>query len=732
MNGKIFLVGVAGVLLGLSSLPGRATTIVVETGPFREARTAARAEAAVNWLDADRSDDAACTEAFAALELQRVLRRMTGRTNDFAVVGADALPPGEVLALGRAVFRLGLADADAAAPERADREAYWLRARDRDGRRIVLIYGATRVGTLYGVYDFLHRLGCRWFAPGAEEEIIPRRALASLPAPRAAETPAFHTRGFHAWENRGDPDFLLWMARNRLNYWCVEQEPHALLHKLGIQMSCGSHDAQARFLNPTAPYPYDHPRFTGDENRPPDPYAVGRLYQGDVNGDGTLSCFEAHPEWFAEVNGRRIPGIRGEFGVNYCTSNEDATTEFMKHFVECLATGEWKDAGVVRFWTLDGGKWCQCARCAALGSRTDRNLLLVNRLAREIKRARAAGRINRPLIIRFLAYADVLEPPTRPLPPDFDYAMCSATFFPICRCYVHEFDDPTCARNARYVKNLHGWAEDPHRHYRGQICLGEYYNVSGYKCLPLCFMHTMAHDIPYYYEHGARHFHYMHCTTKNWGNKALTNYQMARQLWNPRTDCEALWTDYFATRYGPVAKEMRRFYETLEKMLANVTELKYGLARRLNRSGKNLFPTPHLQYPARHYDHDDGTDLVEMLAAAATGRWIINAVQARPLPPAVARRVAEDERLFTYGERTLRFYDAACRAWSALAANHEARARADYREVVRLADLLRQDTTSTRWASSHANAPNAFEASRATGVLSLLKHALEKRATTPP
>jgi hypothetical protein len=46
---------------------GAAQTIVVNSGPFPNAHAAAQAEDRVNWLDADLSDDNACTECFAAL-----------------------------------------------------------------------------------------------------------------------------------------------------------------------------------------------------------------------------------------------------------------------------------------------------------------------------------------------------------------------------------------------------------------------------------------------------------------------------------------------------------------------------------------------------------------------------------------------------------------------------------------------------------------------------------------
>jgi hypothetical protein len=84
------------------------------------------------------------------------------------------------------------------------------------------------------------------------------------------QQPDFLTRGFFAWENRGDPQFLLWMARNRMNFWCVEQRDHPLMRKLGIQMGWGQHLSQAMFFNPASESPYDHASFNGNASKPKD------------------------------------------------------------------------------------------------------------------------------------------------------------------------------------------------------------------------------------------------------------------------------------------------------------------------------------------------------------------------------------------------------------------------------------------------------------------------------
>jgi len=655
------------------------TTIVVDCGPFVSAAEAAGAEDRVNWLDADLSDDTACTECFAALELQRYLRKMTGRADDFAIASREP-------ARGDLV-RVGGADARANAAKLGS-EDYRIRSSVVKGRRITSLCGGGRVGTLYAAYDLLYGLGCRWFAPGEVHEEVPN--IAGIPDMDVTQKPSFVTRGFLAWENRGNPDFLLWMARNRMNYWCVEQKEHGLMRKLGIRMVCGLHDAEELFLNPT--------RY-----------------------------FDAHPEWFALVKGKRVPGIKGMFGTNYCTSNPDATSEFMKNYVQALVDGPYRDADMVRFWTLDVGKWCECDNCKAQGTPTDRNLILVHRLDQEIKKARAAGRIHRPITMTFLAYADVLEPPTRPLPAGFDYDTCAATFYPIRRCYVHNFDASTCPPNTNYLHQLSGWARDPRRHYRGQIAIGEYYNVSVYKCLPICFMHTMAHDIPVYYRTGARHFDYMHVTCRNWGSKALTNYQMARQLWDVRADCKALWQDYFAKRYGPADKPMRSFYESLEAMFSNVTELKYGLARRLERGAADLFPNTQLRYRREPGVTCDGPTLTEILDHGRQCRRLLEQAMAMQLPLRIQQRIAEDERNFTYGERTVAYYDACVQAFAEARAKRFDAARKHYAEAQRLADLLRADTISAKDSSSHASAADALAASLASGALKHIAKPLEAR-----
>jgi len=271
------------VLLLCPRLAGAQPTIVVNFGTFPSAEAAAVAEREVNWLDADTTDDTACTQCFAAVELQRYLRLMTQQPEAIGIASDDPIPDGELILIGgpdsnaatRALAgELGL---DANTPIALGPQGYRIKTGSEQGRRVTVIAGGSRVGTLYGVYDLLHLLGCRWFGPGQVNEEIPHAAWD--PMLGVMQKPDFLSRGFYIFEERGDTDFWLWMARNRLNDWSVQVKNPGFLRKLGFQLACGTHDAEWLFLNPSAVYPYRHAQFTSHGDMPADPYPVSPAYQ---------------------------------------------------------------------------------------------------------------------------------------------------------------------------------------------------------------------------------------------------------------------------------------------------------------------------------------------------------------------------------------------------------------------------------------------------------------------
>ncbi|MGD8500242.1 MAG: alpha-glucuronidase family glycosyl hydrolase [Phycisphaerales bacterium] len=334
-------------------------TILVNPGPFGSVEEAAESEEAVDWWGGDLSDGRACTECFAAVELSRFLRTCTALSEvDIRLCPPDRLPSqGDVFVIGSTKSNALIASRKLLERRRLERDESFLLKTIREGNRnIGIIEGKDRVGTLYGVYAYLSELGFRFYGLGKKGTVYPER-ISGLPQTiNVVENPSFLTRGFWAWEDRGNKEFFLWMARNRMNFWTAAESDVNFLKKLGLQLTDGGHVIQKYFLDPQAEYPYDHQRFHLDRDKPKDPYAAGDEYTGDTNADGKLTYFEAHPEWYGLRGGKRSPDIRGDFGDNYCTSNPDATKELAKNLIQSLIDGRWCHVDIVSFWMLDGGR----------------------------------------------------------------------------------------------------------------------------------------------------------------------------------------------------------------------------------------------------------------------------------------------------------------------------------------------------------------------------------------
>lgn len=709
-------------------------SIVVEAGPFETQEQAAASEKAVDWWDGDSADDTACTECFAALELRRFLAACTEFAVEDIVLASPQEAPGEGV-----VFLLGSRESNAWMEEIAVEKqtipqisgAFGIQTKKEQHRILYIIEGYDRQGTLYGVYAFLKELGIRFYGLGEKGTVLPKKPVVLDKVIHKTESPKYLTRGFWAWEDRGNEAFFLWMARNGLNFWTAEEAEFHFLKKLGMKLTAGGHVIQPYFLNPADAYPYDHPAFERDENKPADPYPVSEGYQGDTNGDGKLSYFEAHPEWYAFHEGKRINNMKEVGGYNFCTSNADARKELAKNFVQSLIDGRWQYVDVSNFWMLDVGKWCQCEACKAQGTYTDRMFAVVHAALEAMREARQDGRLPREVELSTLAYHETLSPPSKPLPEDFDYAHCSVTFFPIERCYVHPLADPACVEiNQRLFDNYTGWTMGPGRHYTGSIFIGEYYNVSSLKSLPCVFTRIMAADIPWYYKNGARHFHYMHTPTRLWGTWALNQYFMAQLLWNPDCEVDGLVKAYFQRFYPTTSNTTRKFYHYLEKAFENIKALKhyvrtprmgYSLRGRLTDTPRDIFPLDHFKYEKHDPIMNNGPDFVEIVEFMRLARKALDRSLGECSDAKEQDRLLEDERRFAYGEAMIGFYYHMARTARFHHQQNTDLARREFVRVERCASQLRQVTDLVQVSSTHANAENGLVATQAVNRYEFFK-----------
>ncbi len=697
--------------------------IYVDTRPFSTVAEASKAEQHIDWSGDQYKKMAACTHSYAAKELHTFLKKVCRcEDQDSAFMLVSLSTPLTENAIVLTDLQTGQGNRDLERIIQDQQLAVKLDSKESfaivpEKKRLYII-GAERTGTLYGVYHLLEMFGIRWYGPEPFEEVIPAHKIPHI-TKIIIQKPAFETRGFWAWEDRGSRNFYLWMARNRMNFWTIAEPDRSFLKKLGMRLTVGGHQHFHDFLNPRAEYPYNHPAFQGDENKKSDPYRYSKKeYKGDKDNNGILTFFEAHPEWYGLIDGERRT-FKYEFGTNICTSNSDAVSELTKRMVDQLAEGKWRQANSLNFWPIDGGDWCQCAHCEPLGSPTDRLLILVHQVNQAIEDARDSGQINRDIQVIFPIYHETLPPPTRPLPAEFNYEKCIGTIFPIKRCYVHFLNDTLCTEyNTRIWNDFLGWTEQQPKYYKGQFFVGEYFNVSRIKSLPVLYQNIMAHDIPLYYRYGIRHAHYMHAYTSLLGMKRLNNYLFARLLWNPEQNMDKVMQKYYHDLYGAVAEDMQQLYRNMEYAMSSVKQWRHTdhLAQRIIEDKKPLFHLQHLKLKEYHPLQNDGVDLEESFKALQQCRKIIDSVMQLDHPEAMEQRLAEDDQNLRYAENTVSFYYWFAQAIEAKRHGDMENARSHFKRTIPYARGLESEKEIVQTASSHANAADGLEATRVEAV----------------
>lgn len=703
--------------------------IVVNKGPFSSVPQASAGEDRVNFFDGDLTDDRACTESFAATELAKFLPGATSiKQDEIKFVEPNVLPKnGNVFIIGSRFSNSLIKEYDLPKGAKLENEqSYNIRSFKDNGRIVTIIEGADRIGTLYGVYRYLQELGIKFIGLGEMGTVIPGSPVDISAELNITENPSYLTRGFHTWNTRkSSQDFFIWMARNKFNYWAAEDQPIKFLKKLGIKLTDGGHRIQGIVFNSDDEYPYNHPLFKGDENKPKDPYKVGADYEGDKNKDGKLSNFEAHPEWYGMENGKRIkiiylPQKASDFGTNFCTSNEDARKEFAKRIAQQFVKGgRWQYADVFNYVMFDGGEkwWCTCEKCKAAGSCTDKMLMVNYEILKELEKLRKEGKLNRQVVVSSSAYAATQAPPTMPLPADFDYDHSSITFAPYGRCYAHTFADPSCTElNEKHVNAYLGWTMKEPRYYKGSFFIDEYYNVSYFYSLPAVYTKIMAVDIPWYYKNGARQFKYMHTPDKLWGTWTLNQYLMGQLVWNINVDVPKVIDDYFRLYYPTTTISTRKFYEQLELATANIR-----LFKSPGYPGKgNLFHFDHMHYEEYHPLLNDGPDVVEMMDAMELAKKYLDKSLMDCKDTLEQKRLLEDKDRFDYGYAMYQYIYHMVRTSIFHRKDDKTMAAREFAIVENYAEQLRK-MVDIVMVGADSDKPNGFEATRSVELFNEFK-----------
>ncbi len=402
----------------------------------------------------------------------------------------------------------------------------------------IKISGSGRTGVLYGAYELLRMQGWRWFAPGPAGEICPKKKDSLvLPEKKQNHGPSFELgRGFiFEYKSQDSADLWLWMARNRLNISGCRPYTANLCEKLGMSAAVGGH------------------------------ILTDMLHQERILPSGE-TVWNEHPEWYGlPENGERTKETA--LKTQFCVCCDDMIAYVGDELLKLL-NGKWYYADRVDIWGFDTwGKSCTCENCVKIGNPSDQILHFISALREILNVALVDGRLNHPIRMSICAYEGTatIGAPVNPIPQNLLDAGDFITFFPINRCYAHDFDDNSCLWNKLYADNLRAWLKSAPKNF---IMVCEYYNVSKFVDLPLIFTERMSHDMSNYLSAGVAGITYMHLPFINWGMRTLNQLLHAQLSWNIKTDVNALLDEYFCLWYGSYAKEMRKAYELIEEAMA--------------------------------------------------------------------------------------------------------------------------------------------------------------------
>jgi hypothetical protein len=393
-----------------------------------------------------------------------------------------------------------------------------------DGFRIrtvgsnILLKGAIPRGTLYAVYDFLERLGWRWFSPAVESmkghsEYVPSKPTLAVEPIDALEQPLMKYRkrdpGGYYLPNSFDL-VIEFMGKSRSNTIALHTETYEAdrdqikreLEKRGLRLEVGKHGIMPQLL-PKKKY------------------------------------FAAHPEWFGMIDGKRTD----QGGVVFETTNPEAVATFANNLVAYLKTRPEVDA--YQIWPPDGCRWSQSPESLAAGSPSE----LMARLVQDVSKVVKAAGIKTKIM--FIAYQQIIEPPKN-MAFDKDIIV---DFCPITRDYSMPLDDRRSKENVRLNKALLGWTKT----FPGEVVHYTYYSKGSWSSLPVAEPEQIASDMKYWHEVGEVGTN-IYCQPNDWLAREVHHIAFAKASWDASFDAAKWYDEYLAMRFGAAADAMKRYY----------------------------------------------------------------------------------------------------------------------------------------------------------------------------
>jgi Domain of unknown function (DUF4838)/Glycosyl hydrolase family 67 N-terminus len=386
----------------------------------------------------------------------------------------------------------------------------------RTGADHLLVAGAGRRGTLYGVYAFLEKyLGCRWFTP--EVSRIPARSRIEIGPIDDRQAPALEYRETYSTEAL-DPD---WAARNRSNG--------------NFPAFSARHGGGVRYAGPFV--------HSFNELVPVERY------------------FDTHPEYFSEVG-----GVRLRKDTQLCLSNPEVFALALDKVRSWLRADP--HARIVSVSQNDWENPCQCPACRAVdaeeGNYSGSLIRFVNRIAEAIEPE------HRHAAVDTLAYQYTRKAPLRVRPRhNVIVRLCS-----IECCFSHPLE--SCGEKmllkrsggtgATFVEDLVAWGR-----ICGRLYIWDYVTNFANYVLPFPNFDVLAANIRLFVRNNVKGVFALGACMPGGGGEfsALRGWLLARLMWDPAADEGALLRDFLDGVYGRGSGHLLRYIEAQVQLVSS-------------------------------------------------------------------------------------------------------------------------------------------------------------------
>ena len=365
------------------------------------------------------------------------------------------------------------------------------------GKNLILV-GHPQRGTLYAVNSFLEdTVGVRWWT--STESFIPKKPTLEIPTLNVEYAPKL-----------------------------IYREAY---YKDAINCVFASRIKNNGALLPISPEYGDHHRFQYFVHSffpllPPEKY------------------FEAHPEWYSEIDGKRK-----HEGTQLCLTNDEMRAELTKNAIESL----WKNPKT-KFISISQNDWhgcCTCEKCKAVddeeGSHAGTLIRFVNKVAEDIEKEFP------DVWVETLAYQYTRKPPKLVKPrKNVVVRLCT-----IECSFVQPLGEGE--QNQSLREDMEGWSKIAH-----SLFVWDYtVNFSAYM-LPHPNHRVLAPNVRFFVDHntiGLFEQGDSWCLTGDFVR--LKTWVLSQLMWNPALDEKKLFDEFITGYYGQDAAPFVKEYLTL-------------------------------------------------------------------------------------------------------------------------------------------------------------------------